>query len=201
MWGRREAQAGGTAQVRAHHEIPGGPFPRFGNAAFASCSSVHAVSRPNAPTSDVSRPFARLLILTICCSPSPFGTVTSAAAISDDGWSGWAITGIEAILLGVFVQATIRHVRWPAGSASGWDAGAYLVLAFMNIALGIVRFQDGAPIMETRLGAPDWGYRLDAVIACTLGAILLVLGVREVVRLRRQPEPDVRSGHYGPAPM
>ncbi|MFE7226542.1 hypothetical protein ACFU7D_17235 [Nocardioides sp. NPDC057577] len=136
-----------------------------------------------------------LVILTICCSPSPFGTFTSALATSDGDWSNWAYTGIQAFLLSLCVWVIIRHVRWPTGSASWWDAGAYAVLAILNLGLGVVTFQDGAPPMETRLGTPDWGYRLDAGTVCAFGTTLLILGIREVVRLRRQSDPEPGEGH------
>jgi hypothetical protein len=157
------------------------------------------VSPPNARSSDTYRPFATVVIITIFCGPSPFTAITSAAA-AGGAPSRWINPGIQVVLLAVGIWAVNRHLRWPARSAARWDMGAYFVLAIINLAMGALSFHDGAPDYLARAGTPDWGYRLDAVIACMFGAILLALGVRELVRLRHQSAPDVRSDRSGSPP-
>ncbi|MER7560417.1 hypothetical protein ABTZ46_25970 [Nocardioides sp. NPDC126508] len=143
---------------------------------------------PNPPeqSSSTTSVLGPAFLLFFCCSPSPFGTLTSAEFRNDPWWSLLLVVGIELALLTAIIWMFARLVRQPPPSPTWWDAGALLVLGVLQFTNGITRVVRGAPLSEERQGSPDWGYRVDGAVFVVLGLVAAALFIREVVRLRER---------------
>lgn len=138
--------------------------------------------QPSSTTSVLGPAF----LLFFCCSPSPFGTLTSVE-YRHDPWPGlFLVVGIELALLTAIIWMCARLIRQPLPSPTWWDASALLVLGLLQGMNGMTRLVNGASLFEERHGTPDWGYRVDGAIFVVLGLIAAGLSIREVVRLRHR---------------
>ena len=123
-------------------------------------------------------------VLFFCCSPSPFGTLTSAEYRNESWPFLLLVFGIELGLLGAIVWLFVRLVRDSGSDPTWWNAIALLILGLLQGTNGMMRFVSGASLFEERLGTPDWGYRVDGAVFVVLGLLAAGLFIREVVRLR-----------------
>lgn len=147
------------------------------------------------PAVDPRDPDSRLLwifVLGLCCTPGPFGALTSVESRGTGVDDLLFYVGIECLVLAGLVAGIFKIARTPTYPSDRWAASAYLVLGVILVCMGIGGIANGAPYIEAKTGTPDWGYRVDGIIHAALGAALLCLFVREV-RLRRRARLDLED--------
>ena len=140
---------------------------------------------PEQPPSNTSA-LGPAFLLFFCCSPSPFGTLTSVENRNDPWWGQLLVVGIELALLAAIIWVYARLVRRPPPSPTWWDVSALLVLGVLQSTYGMTRLARGAPLSEERHGTPDWGYQVDGAAFVALGVVAASLCIREIVRLRER---------------
>lgn len=155
---------------------------------------------PNPPDQSASTTsvLGPAFLLFFCCSPNPFGSLTSGAH-RNESWSVvLPLVGIQLALLAAIVWLFVRLVRQPAPAPTWTNAVALLILALLHGTYGMTRLVGGAPFAEERHGTPDWGYRIDGAVFVVLGLVAGYLFVREVMHLRsRQSNPHDPTGVAG----
>ncbi|MFJ9391396.1 hypothetical protein ACIRON_21400 [Nocardioides sp. NPDC101246] len=137
--------------------------------------------------STTSRDLGWAWFLVLCCGPTPFGTLTSRE-YRDGGFLGLSLfVGIELLLLAGLVWSVVGLVRQPPAFTDVWSAIPPVGLGLLLLVGGIGSLVAGAPYLEERAGTPDWGFQLDGAILTTLGAVMLSLWPRELLRRRAVP--------------
>jgi hypothetical protein len=140
------------------------------------------------PAIDPRDPDSRLLwifVLGLCCTPGPFGALTSVESKGAGVDDLLFFVGIECLVLAGLVAGVVKIARTPVYPPDRWAASAYLVLGVILVCMGVGGIVEGAPYIEAKTGTSDWGYRVDGVIHAALGTALLCLFVRELRQRRR----------------
>ncbi len=154
-----------------------------------------AVPNSQEESSSTTSVLGPAFILFFCCSPSPFGTLTAVEFRNDPWPSHLLFVAIELALLAAIVWLFARLVRQPAPAPTWSNAFALLVLGLLQGTGGTTRLVGGAPLLEERLGTPDWGYRVDGAVFVVLGLVAAGLFVREIFNLRkRRTDPADPAG-------
>lgn len=137
--------------------------------------------------STVSRDLGWAWFFILCCSPSPFGTLTSAEYRDAGFLTRSSFVGFELLLLAGLVWSVAGLVRRPPAFSDVPSTIVPLGLGLLLLGVGIGWLVEGAPFIEERTGTPDWGFRLDGTILAAAGIMMLSLWPREVLRRRRAP--------------